>query len=181
MNENTIRSTALVSLPTACGTFEAALTDRGVCCLAFPNERGDGARWVARHLPGVEVRASDPRAADLGDELDAFLRGELTGFRAPVDLLGTPFQLSVWGQLQAIPYGEVRSYADVARAIGRPAAVRAVGAANGANPVPIIVPCHRVIGSSGALTGFGGGIVWKQRPLATENPARWTQQLQLSS
>jgi len=91
----------------------------------------------------------------------------------PVDLIGTPFQVSVWRQLQAIPYGEVRSYADIARAIDRPAAVRAVGAANGANPVPIVVPCHRVIGSTGALTGFGAGIEWKLRLLATENPQRW--------
>ena len=87
----------------------------------------------------------------------------------------------MWRQLQSIPYGEVRSYADVARAIGRPSAVRAVGAANGANPVPVIVPCHRVIGSSGALTGFGAGIEWKQRLLATENPARWGRQLALTS
>ncbi len=156
MSETTITATTLVALPTSLGTFEAALTQRGVCCLTFPNQ------------PGAR------------DELDAYLRGELTELTAPVDLIGTPFQVAVWRQLQAIPYGEVRSYADVARAVGRPAAVRAVGAANGANPVPVIVPCHRVIGSAGALTGFGAGIEWKRRLLATENPARWAE-LPLSS
>lgn len=180
MNETTTTTTALVRLPTALGTFEAGLTERGVCCLAFPNQRGGGSRWLARHLPGAEVTAGHPRAAALAEELDAYLRGDLTEFGVPVDLHGTPFQVSVWRQLLDIPYGEVRSYAEVARAVGRPDAVRAVGAANGANPVPIIVPCHRVIGSSGALTGFGPGLDWKVRLLATEDPVRWGgQQLPL--
>ncbi|HSR25464.1 MAG TPA: methylated-DNA--[protein]-cysteine S-methyltransferase [Candidatus Eisenbacteria bacterium] len=173
MSETITTSASLVPLATAAGTFEAAFTDRGVCCLVFPSQREAGARWLARHLPGARAGAADTRASTLADELDAYLRGDLTEFEAPVDLIGTPFQLAVWRQLQAIPYGEVRSYADVARSVGRPDAVRAVGAANGANPVPIIVPCHRVIGSTGALTGFGAGIDWKRRLLATENPARW--------
>jgi methylated-DNA-[protein]-cysteine S-methyltransferase len=175
MNECIPTTAALVAVPTAHGTFEAALTERGVRCLMFPNQPGAAERWLGRHLPGVAVRTSDPRAALLADELDAYFRGDVTAFTVPVDLAGTPFQLSVWRQLRAIPYGEVRSYADVARAIDRPRAVRAVGAANGANPVPIVVPCHRVIGSSGALTGFGGGLDWKRRLLAIENAARWEE------
>ena len=175
MNESTTTSAALVAVPTVHGTFEAALTECGVRCLMFPNQPGAAARWLARHLPGVVLRTADPRAAAIAGELDAYFRGDLTAFTVPLDLTGTPFQLSVWHQLQAIPYGEVRSYADVARAIDRPQAVRAVGAANGANPVPIIVPCHRVIGSSGALTGFGGGLDWKRRLLATENAGRWAE------
>jgi len=159
---------ALVPLPTSLGTFEAVLTERGLRSLAFPNQPGAGGRWLARHLPGVDVRAADPRATGLAGELDAYLRGEVRTFSAPIDLAGTPFQLDVWRQLQAIPYGEVRSYADVARAIGRPAAVRAVGAANGANPVPIIVPCHRVIGSDGSLTGYAGGLERKVKLLEIE-------------
>jgi O-6-methylguanine DNA methyltransferase len=173
MNQSTPTTAALVAVPTAHGTFEAALTERGIRCLVFPNQRGAAERWLVRHLPGAVIRTADPRAAVLARELDAYLRGDLIAFTMPLDLAGTPFQLSVWHQLQAIPYGEVRSYADVARAIDRPRAVRAVGAANGANPVPIIVPCHRVIGSSGALTGFGGGLDWKRRLLATENAGRW--------
>jgi O-6-methylguanine DNA methyltransferase len=175
MNETITNSTSLVALPTSAGTFEAAFTDRGLCTLVFPSGFGAAAGWLARHLPDAEVSRADPRAAVLADELETYFRGELTEFSTPVDLVGTPFQVSVWRQLQAIPYGEVRSYADVARSIGRPSAVRAVGAANGANPVPIVVPCHRVIGSSGALTGFGGGIEWKRRLLATENPDRWAE------
>jgi O-6-methylguanine DNA methyltransferase len=169
----TITTAALVPVPTVRGTFEAAFTERGLRCLMFPNQPGAAERWLARRLPGIVVRAGDPRAAVLAGELDAYFRGDITAFTVPIDLAGTPFQRGVWGELRAIPYGEVRSYADVARAIGRPEAVRAVGAANGANPVPIVVPCHRVIGSSGALTGFGGGLDWKRRLLATENAARW--------
>jgi O-6-methylguanine DNA methyltransferase len=173
MNESTTNTAVLVPLETMHGTFEAALTERGVAHLAFPRQRDAGVDWLRRHGFEVTSRASDPRATALADELNAYLRGEATTFAAPLDLTGTPFQLSVWSQLRAIPYGEVRSYLDVARAIGRPEAVRAVGAANGANPVPVIVPCHRVIGSGGALTGFGGGLEWKRRLLATENGARW--------
>jgi len=174
MNERITTTAALVAVPTTHGTFEAAFTERGLRCLLFPNQTGAAGRWLSRHLPGVAIRtAADPRAAGLAGELDSYFRGELTTFAVPLDVAAAAFQLGVWRQLQAIPYGEVRSYADVARAIGRPAAVRAVGAANGANPVPIVVPCHRVIGSSGALTGFGGGLDWKRRLLATENAARW--------
>jgi methylated-DNA-[protein]-cysteine S-methyltransferase len=173
MNESIPTTAALVAVPTAHGAFEAAFTERGLRCLTFPNQPGAAERWLSRRFPGIGVRTDDSRAAALAGELDAYFRGELTEFTVPLDLAGTPFQLGVWRQLQAIPYGEVRSYADVARAIGRPSAVRAVGAANGANPVPVVVPCHRVIGSSGSLTGFGGGLDWKRRLLATENAARW--------
>ena len=174
MNETITTTATLAAVPTMHGTFHAVLTERGVRCLLFPDQPGDVDRWLGRHLRGVTVRAgSDPRGGELASQLDAYFRGERTAFTVPLDLAGTPFQLSVWRQLQAIPYGEVRSYADVARAIDRPAAVRAVGAANGANPVPVVVPCHRVIGSSGALTGFGGGLDWKRRLLATENADRW--------
>jgi O-6-methylguanine DNA methyltransferase len=172
---DTITTTAaLVPLRTARGSFEAAFTNRGVCCLMFPNQLGAATRWLGRHLPGARIGTHDPRSEGLSEALDAYFNGDLTEFTVPLDLVGTPFQLEVWRQLRAIPYGEVRSYADVARAVGRPDAVRAVGAANGANPVPIMVPCHRVIGSNGALTGFGGGLDWKRRLLATENSAGWS-------
>jgi methylated-DNA-[protein]-cysteine S-methyltransferase len=85
---------------------------------------------------------------------------------------GTPFQLRVWRALQQIPYGQTRSYAEQARAIGSPDAVRAVGAANGSNPIPIVVPCHRVIGSNGKLTGFGGGLPLKRWLLDLESHPR---------
>ena len=102
------------------------------------------------------------------DQLEAYFAGELTEFDVALDLAGTPFQRRVWSVLQAIPYGETWSYGEVARRIGQPTASRAVGMANGRNPVAIIVPCHRVIGASGTLTGYGGGLDRKQALLDLE-------------
>ncbi len=94
-------------------------------------------------------------------QLDEYFRGDRRAFDVPLDLVGTDFQRQVWQALRDIPYGETCSYKDIAEAIDRPKAMRAVGAANGSNPIPIIVPCHRVIGASGKLTGFGGGLPTK--------------------
>lgn len=102
------------------------------------------------------------------EQLSAYFSGELYDFRLTLNPQGTPFQLSVWQSLSAIPYGTTISYGELARRIGNPNASRAVGAANGRNPLPIIVPCHRVIGNDGSLTGFGGGIETKRRLLALE-------------
>lgn len=101
-------------------------------------------------------------------QLRAYFAGDLREFDLPLDLRGTDFQLRVWRQLLKIPYGETRSYSQVAHAIHAPTAVRAVGAANGANPISIVVPCHRVIGSSGKLVGYGGGLPMKRRLLELE-------------
>lgn len=101
-------------------------------------------------------------------QLRAYLDGDLRCFDLPLELTGTPFQKRVWTHLLTIPYGETRSYRDVAEEIGAPRAVRAVGAANGANPVAIVVPCHRVIGAGGKLVGYGGGLELKRRLLALE-------------
>lgn len=101
-------------------------------------------------------------------QLCEYFEGRRRTFDLPLDPVGTPFQQLAWRALRAIPYGETRSYADQARAIGRPSAVRAVGAANGRNPLSIVVPCHRVIGRDGRLTGFGGGLDRKQRLLDLE-------------
>ena len=95
-------------------------------------------------------------------QLRAYFAGELRNFDLPLAPSGTDFQQTVWDHLRTIPYGETTTYGTIAHAIGRPKAVRAVGAANGANPLPVVVPCHRVIGNSGALTGFGGGIEVKR-------------------
>ena len=102
-------------------------------------------------------------------QLQAYFRGELKAFDLPLAMEGTEFQLRVWNALRAIPYGETISYARLAERIGNPKAVRAVGLANGSNPIPIIVPCHRVIGSDGSLTGFGGGLSTKKMLLELEN------------
>lgn len=101
-------------------------------------------------------------------QLNAYFAGTLKAFDLPLAIDGTPFQATVWRTLQTIPYGRTWSYGELARRIGRPEASRAVGAANGRNPIPIIIPCHRVIGSNGALTGFGGGLPIKRRLLSLE-------------
>jgi len=101
-------------------------------------------------------------------QLQAYFGGELKDFDLPLSLEGTEFQLHVWRSLRTIPYGETISYGQLAQRIGKPKAVRAVGLANGCNPIPIIIPCHRVIGSDGSLTGFGGGLPSKRKLLALE-------------
>ena len=106
--------------------------------------------------------------AEVIRQLQAYFSGELKHFDLPLAPEGTEFQLRVWNSLRTIPYGETISYAQLAQKIGNPQAVRAVGLANGSNPIPIIVPCHRVIGSDGSLTGFGGGLANKQKLLALE-------------
>jgi len=106
--------------------------------------------------------------AETCGQLQAYFAGQLRRFQVPLDMQGTGFQQRVWRQLETIPYGETRSYLQIATAIGAPKAVRAVGAANGANPIPIIVPCHRVIGASGKLVGYGGGLPLKKRLLELE-------------
>jgi methylated-DNA-[protein]-cysteine S-methyltransferase len=102
-------------------------------------------------------------------QLQDYFRGELKEFDLPLSLKGTGFQLRVWHALRTIPYGETISYAQLAERIGNSKAVRAVGLANGSNPIPIIIPCHRVIGSDGSLTGFGGGLPNKKKLLALES------------
>lgn len=101
-------------------------------------------------------------------QLEAYFRGELREFQLPLDFEGTEFQKRVWRELLTIPYGQTRSYSQIAQAIGSPQAVRAVGAANGANPIAIVVPCHRVIGANGRLVGYGGGLPLKKRLLELE-------------
>ena len=101
-------------------------------------------------------------------QLSEYFEGRRKDFTLDLKPSGTPFQLSVMAALEQIPYGQTRTYAEIARQIGRPKAVRAVGAANGRNPLPIVIPCHRVIGSDGSLTGFGGGIAAKQYLLSLE-------------
>jgi len=102
-------------------------------------------------------------------QLRLYFVGDLQTFDLPLELIGTEFQKEVWSALRTIPYGETRSYTQIAQQIGSPRAVRAVGAANGRNPIPIIVPCHRVIGASGNLVGFGGGLEWKRMLLGLES------------
>lgn len=126
-----------------------------------------------RHRPPEETfgdRDADP-FAEATNQLEAYFEGELKEFDLPMRLDGTPFQRTVWQQLQLIPYGETRTYGELAALLGKPNASRAVGLANGKNPIGVIVPCHRVIGTGGSLTGYGGGLDRKQRLLAFEGAA----------
>lgn len=117
----------------------------------------------------MEERRDNPALIETGRQLGEYFRGERRRFELPLDFAGTDFQKQVWQALLTIPYGETRSYSQIARQIGSPDAVRAVGAANGRNPISIVAPCHRVIGASGALTGFAGGLEAKRYLLGLES------------
>ena len=130
-----------------------------------------GLRVIEFHFPEAAVGVRNDENGLLVEavrQLRAYFAGERREFRLPLDPQGTDFQRQVWRELESIPYGQTRSYSQIAAAIGAPRAVRAVGAANGANPLPIVVPCHRVIGSDGRLTGYGGGLALKKRLLELE-------------
>ena len=114
----------------------------------------------------------DPLARAAADQLRAWFAGQRRDFDLPLDLAGTDWQRAVWGQLLTIPFGQTRSYGDLARALGQPGAAQAVGLANGSNPVAIIVPCHRVIGASGELVGYAGGLHRKRWLLEHEGSIR---------
>ncbi len=146
------------------------LTDEGGVLRAFnwTDYEAQMRAWIARRYP--EATAVEARApAALREAFAAYFDGEVRALEGvPRRPAGTAFQLSVWAALDAIPAGETRSYAALAERIGRPAAVRAVGLANGANPISLVIPCHRVIGADGSLTGYGGGLHRKRWLLAHE-------------
>ena len=133
-------------------------TEAGLCSLVLPNGTFEEMRnRVIKSIPAAQFVESSEQMEPYTRQLLEYLHGERSEFTLPLDLRGTPFQLAVWNALCRIPYGETRSYADIAQDVDRAKAVRAVGAANGANPVAVIVPCHRVIGKDGSLTGYSAG------------------------
>ncbi len=147
-------------------------TVRGVCTVGLGESEAALVADVAGRYTGAVARPDDADLVRWAGLLVAFVRGEQRDLDVPLDVAGTPFQEQVWAALRAIPYGETRSYGDVARAMGRPRAVRAVAQACGANPVPLVVPCHRVVRSDGGLGGFrGGGVERKRALLAMEGAA----------
>ncbi|HXA19434.1 MAG TPA: methylated-DNA--[protein]-cysteine S-methyltransferase [Thermoanaerobaculia bacterium] len=133
---------------------------------------GDGASVIETYFAGAKPKPDwirdDEAFTEASTQLRAYFAGDLKAFHLPLAPRGTEFQQSVWSALLEIPYGQTTTYSAIAEKISRPAAVRAVGAANGANPIPIIIPCHRVIGANGSLTGFGGGLDVKRRLLMLE-------------
>jgi methylated-DNA-[protein]-cysteine S-methyltransferase len=148
-------------LKTPIGDLLLAGEDEALSLVAFPE-------GSMRRDPEPDWIYNEKQFADARQQLTEYFAGERKEFNLPLSLAGTEFQLRVLEELRHIPYGETTSYGDIAARIGKPKAMRAVGAANGRNPIPIIVPCHRVIGSGGDLTGFGGGLNAKQALLQLE-------------
>ena len=151
-----------VRTPSPVGPLFLAASPKGLVRLEFE------ARMQKLNLNAAQVRESKPALAPYLRELKDYFSGERREFSIPLDLRGTEFQLACWHALLEIPYGETRSYRDIAQAIGHPHAYRAVGMSNNRNPVAIIVPCHRVIASSGSLCGYGGGLDIKRKLLDLE-------------
>jgi methylated-DNA-[protein]-cysteine S-methyltransferase len=142
------------AVDTPIGRLSLSRDEHGLSRVDFGGDRG--------------ARSRDPLLAEAEAQLLAYFAGERTRFELPLSPRGTDFQRSVWEAVGAIPYGATTTYSELAASLGRPSAFRAVGAANGRNPLPVIVPCHRVIGSAGALTGYGGGLDRKRALLDLE-------------
>jgi methylated-DNA-[protein]-cysteine S-methyltransferase len=153
--------TSFTQIESPLGPLLLASDEKGLREIQFAN-----GRHSAQAKP--EWREDSAALKPAIDQLRAYFAGELKDFNLPLAPEGTPFQQKVWGDLCKIPYGETISYGELARRIGNPNASRAVGLANGSNPIPIIIPCHRVIGSNGKLTGYGGGLPIKEKLLALE-------------
>jgi len=167
------------TIPSPIGPLWLAATDQGLCQIVLPGKRADGANdEEPSHIQQPrqtqrQARRQHPVLSEAKRQLDRYFAGALREFTLPLAPQGTPFQLRVWQALETIPYGQTVSYAELAAHIGRPKAVRAVGGANGRNPLPLVRACHRVIGSDGSLTGFTGGLAAKRWLLHLECPARW--------
>ncbi len=159
-----------------CTSFEAkigviyvASTENGVCKIAIPREsRKDFFNWLNQNFSEDDVIDNRSRNKSIIDEITRYLNGKLVTFKTPLHLIGTPFQLKVWSELQKIPYGHTISYEQLARRVRTPQGFQAVGRANAMNPLPIVVPCHRVIGKDGSLVGYASGIKTKEFLLRLE-------------
>jgi O-6-methylguanine DNA methyltransferase len=161
-------------IESAVGPLFLAASDKGLVSLEFdarlPGQQTirPNPRDLRNERKGFQFEESAPALSAYAQELKEYFAGERREFSIPLDLRGTDFQLACWRALLAIPYGETRSYADIARAVGKGNAFRAVGMANNRNPIAIIVPCHRVIASNGTLCGYGGGLDVKRKLLELE-------------
>ncbi|MBD1373052.1 methylated-DNA--[protein]-cysteine S-methyltransferase [Hazenella sp. IB182357] len=153
------------------GLLTLAASTNGLCYLTFNKKNNSEVGldiWLNHWLRNVKLEYNEVETLPYIEQMIQYFAGERKIFDMPVALYGTPFQKMVWNQLTTIPYGEVRSYKEVAQGIGSPKAVRAVGGANNKNPISIVVPCHRVIGSNGSLVGYGGGMENKKFLLSLE-------------
>ncbi|WP_028400242.1 methylated-DNA--[protein]-cysteine S-methyltransferase [Ectobacillus panaciterrae] len=149
--------------------FHIASTSKGLCYVGSQNKPFEElSEWAKKRFPGSPLVEDGEKLGLYAVEIIEYLKGKRKTFTVPLDYNGTAFQLAVWNALREIPYGQTKSYSDIANCINKPAAVRAVGAAIGANPVLINVPCHRVVGKDGALTGYRGGLDMKTQLLELE-------------
>jgi O-6-methylguanine DNA methyltransferase len=151
------------------GRIYVASTEKGVCKISVPREsRKDFFEWLEKHFDPEMVTDNRTRNREVIDQLARYFNGKLVKFTCPVDLMGTPFQIRVWKELAKIPYGTTVTYKHLARRVLVPKAFQAVGRANGANPLPILIPCHRVIGSDGSLVGYAYSVKTKEFLLRLE-------------
>jgi O-6-methylguanine DNA methyltransferase len=151
------------------GRIYVASTDRGVCKISVPREaRKDFFDWLKKHFDVDSIIDNRSKNKDVVDQLNRYFNGKLAKFTLPVDLIGTPFQLRVWKELARIPYGVTSTYKHVSRKVSAPKGFQAVGRAAGQNPLPIIIPCHRVLGANGAMVGYSCGVKTKELLLRLE-------------
>ncbi|HZY11042.1 MAG TPA: methylated-DNA--[protein]-cysteine S-methyltransferase [Bacteroidota bacterium] len=171
-NETSTKLTTKVyctSFDSRIGRIYIASTENGVCKISVPREsRKDFFNWLAQHFDSESVRDNRYRNKDIIDQFTRYFNGKLAKFTCPIDLFGTPFQIRVWKELMRIPYGTTITYKTLAKRVSAPKAFQAVGRANSANPLPIIIPCHRVLGSNGTLVGYSCGIKTKEFLLRLE-------------
>ncbi len=157
-------------LETPLGTLVVVGSSKGICRICFSVQSfRDSSPWFKRHFACLPEKGWQPSLREAIGQLTEYFEGKRRDFDLTLDLRGTPFQLGMWRQLLKIPYGSTASYGEVALQMRNPRASRAVGSAAGSNPVPIVVPCHRLIGQDGSLVGFGGGLAIKQKLLGSEN------------
>lgn len=151
------------------GLIYIASTDKGVCKLSVPRQtKKDFIKWLRENFDDSEVVDNKSHNRDAIDQLTRYFNGKLAKFTVPVDFHGTPFQVRVWKELQRIPYGSTISYKQLAKRLGTSRGFQAVGRANAANPIPIVIPCHRVLGTDGSLVGYASGIKTKEFLLRLE-------------
>jgi len=164
-SKDTRMALARSTMPSPVGELTLIASETGLVAVLWENDDPTRVR-----LADVQDEADHPVLTRTAAQLAEYFAGERRSFDLPLDFRGTDFQKSVWAQLLAIPFGETRSYGEIARNLGNPTASRAIGAANGRNPISIIAPCHRVVGASGSLTGFAGGLETKAFLLKLEGP-----------
>lgn len=157
------------TLTTPIGRLGIASTRKGLFRILLPESDGRGTSTrLSREFPLMSLINSRRKNRKAARQIVEYFAGTRTEFTLKLDIRGTEFQKSVWKAVSGVVYGEIRSYSDIARQVGKPKAVRAVGSANKHNPLPIVIPCHRVVGSTGAMTGYGGGIPMKEALLRHE-------------